>query len=760
MKSFFPALKPGFLSIPLALCGLAAANAAPAWWTAGTDPAIDGSATPNNAAVVNAGQAKWMATRAFETLSGQLGATSPVVQAIEAELFKDTDTSTAGVFFPERPVSPSAEWLTAQKAPLQLGALKALAAPFYKHLSDYDEAWLEDQLEDNGLVANTSYFTDTDGTLFPWNPLNNSDSSINKSIANVGQLKLVFSLDFSTLPPPASQFVTLPVHNSSVLLEEGVIIAFDLDALGLPSTTVPERIDIHVRPQGGSNPWSQIGKVTAISHRVMPDRTEKFVRGSTVWLPESAGVYEVKADAFGSSSSLLASETRTVTVIGNHAPTVTIVDGPDTPATSEQLAVFEVVASDPDEALGDTISYVEFYDNGVLFTTDYKAPFGVFDQVGELATETLWNGVHNITAKAYDSKGASSALSSPYTVTITGTLSRPELEITSPANGTTIAASTDLTIEVNATNPNSSATVEVQAFVLETGESWSETDTSVDEIVIPHAMLQDGENTIVLTVTDVQNDITSYRATLKVNRAPNMGATLAAVIADESSVTITNAIYRGPKTASDQFSNGMAFGLEIDSGVLLTSGLFQYWDDGNTATGQGWIWDENRGGDADLEARISGNYTRDPAILEFDAECENGQLELELQFGSEEYLEYVDRFNDAFMVMVDGVVVSLVPDGQDIIALNSIHAEYTFNGVLPVRDELYYTQDQIASRVIAPNTLPIEYDGATLKLKLHAFVTPQETHRVKIVIADVNDGQLDSGLFMETASLKTVDPEN
>ena len=108
--------------------------------------------------------------------------------------------------------------------------------------------------------------------------------------------------------------------------------------------------------------------------------------------------------------------------------------------------------------------------------------------------------------------------------------------------------------------------------------------------------------------------------------------------------------------------------------------------------------------------------------------------------------------------MVDGVVVSLVPDGQDIIALNSIHAEYPPYSTPAIRDEFYYDEAQIAAKVVAPNTLPIEYDGVTLKLKLHAFVTPQETHRVKIVIADVNDGQLDSGLFMEEASFKTVDP--
>ncbi|WP_193211614.1 choice-of-anchor L domain-containing protein [Luteolibacter marinus] len=709
---------------------------------------------PDNHAAANAGQAKWMALRAFQTLSDRLGSTADVVEAIESELFKDTESATSGVFFPERPLSPSADWLAAQKSPLQTGALKALAAPFYKHLSVYDADWVEDQLLDNELVADESYFTDTDNTLYPWNPANDSNASINRGMANVGQLKLVFSLDFSTLGPAGPAFVTLPIDDSTVLLEEGVVCAFDIDSLGLPTTTVPERIDIHVRPDGVGAPWTQIGKVTSISYREMIDRTEKFVRGSTVWIPESAGVYEIKAEAFGSGSSLLSSETRTVTVVGNHAPTVTITDGPDSPATSVQDATFEVTVSDPDLALGDSISYVEFYDNGVLFATDYEAPFGVFDGVDEVP-ETLWAGTHSITAKAYDAKGATSALSSPYTVIITDTLFRPELEITSPANGSTIAANTNLTISVDATNPNSTTNITVTAFIVETGELESEAGSSVDEIVIPHAKLQDGENTIVLTVED-GNEISSYKTSLKINRAPNMGATLAAVIADESSVTITNSIYKGPKPASDEFSDGLDFGLEIDSGVLLTSGLFEHWDDGNISPATSKIWDEQNGGDADLEARISGNYTRDPAILEFDAECDNGQLELEIQFGSEEYLEYVGSFNDAFAVFVDGVVVSLVPDGEDIIALNSIHSE-TSSEIAAVRDELYYDEAQILDRVVSPHA-PVEYDGMTLKLKLHAFVTPEEIHHVKIVIADVNDGQLDSGLFMETASLRTIDP--
>jgi hypothetical protein len=51
------------------------------------------------------------------------------------------------------------------------------------------------------------------------------------------------------------------------------------------------------------------------------------------------------------------------------------------------------------------------------------------------------------------------------------------------------------------------------------------------------------------------------------------------------------------------------------------------------------------------------------ALLEFDVFAVYEQLELELQFGSEEYIGYVadgvNGFNDAFLVTVDDVRVSI-----------------------------------------------------------------------------------------------------
>ncbi len=157
--------------------------------------------SPNG--VANVGQAKYMAKRTLEALSAAVGDNTNVqglvVTAIEQELYKSEEDSSQGVFYPHRPAEPTAGWFEAQEAPLQIGALKALAAPFYRHLSSMNGNWLRNQLIANGLTLGGSFFLDADGTYYPWNPLDNSDSTKNRAPATIGQLKVVFSLRFESL---------------------------------------------------------------------------------------------------------------------------------------------------------------------------------------------------------------------------------------------------------------------------------------------------------------------------------------------------------------------------------------------------------------------------------------------------------------------------------------------------------------------------------------------------------------------------------
>jgi hypothetical protein len=725
-----------FLGLALTLT-LTSTATPPGWWSDGQDPALNEAAS-NNKGAANTGQGKWMATCALRALKDELGPNSAAAQAIDGELFKSSENDPEGVFLAGRPETPSVAWLENQRQPLQIGALKALAAPFYRHLCDLDAEWVEDQLQANGLtVKGTDYFEDTDGTFYPWDPADNSNTGNNRSMVNIGQLKLVFSLDFSTFPSQGPQFVTRPVHNSKVLISDGVIVAFDLPSLALPGSDLPSRIDVSVRPHGTTQPWSQVGRVTQFALR----GGVEFVRGSTVWIPDAAGVYEVKADAYGPTGGFVASNIRKVMVLDTHAPAIEIVGGPDSPSTDPLNAVFTTVVSDPDP--GDSVKSVAFYDNGVLIGIDYSAPFGnsISDQ-----PVVLYKGSHEITAKAYDQHNKST-VSDSYEVEITGGESRPSLTITSPADGTLLSPNTNLVVGLNVSHPDSDAFVELKARVLETSAEISVTSAPFNSITIPYGALQQGENTVVITIED-DDQILSYEAVLHVHLGSTLPDLLVAEITDETTVAASNVRYRGVELASNVFNQGSDTGLQMDSGALLTSGSFSFWDGNDVSEEREVQWFTK--GDEKLANRIVGSSTRDAAVLEFDVECDHSQMELEVQFGSEEFIEYIGSFNDAFMVTVDDAVVSLTPDGGDILALHSATPD--------VRSHLYQDDDEID--LVASSTRQVEYDGVTVKLRLHAFVTPNETHKVRIVIADVNDARLDSGLFIERASLRSVDPLN
>jgi N-acetylmuramoyl-L-alanine amidase len=196
-----------FLTTLLLIAGLSVSAAPPIWWTTPDDAnfrVIDPSVADSNPfGPANVGQSKYVAKRAFEALSAAIGdnavVQSQVVAAIEQELYKSEENSPTGVFYPVVPDEPTPEWLDAQKVPLQIGAMKAMAAPFYRHLSAMNANWVRNQLMANGLTLGSGFFQDSDGAYYPWNPADNSSNLKNRAPATIGQLKVVFSLRFEVL---------------------------------------------------------------------------------------------------------------------------------------------------------------------------------------------------------------------------------------------------------------------------------------------------------------------------------------------------------------------------------------------------------------------------------------------------------------------------------------------------------------------------------------------------------------------------------
>jgi hypothetical protein len=167
--------------ILLAMISLAAP---PLWWSQGNPPVVTGVAE-NNKGPANIGQAKNMVAAALQALDTQAPTIATQVRA-------DLAISHPDLLTVPSPKTP--DWIEKQKAPLLLGQLKAISAPFYTRVNALNPTWLAAERTTNG--------TNHPDSIFPWTATTADDA--NKAIANIGQLKAVFSLRLETLPPPTS----------------------------------------------------------------------------------------------------------------------------------------------------------------------------------------------------------------------------------------------------------------------------------------------------------------------------------------------------------------------------------------------------------------------------------------------------------------------------------------------------------------------------------------------------------------------------
>lgn len=573
-----------------------------------------------------------------------------------------------------------------------------------------------------------------------------------------------------TADPNNGGFLVEPEQNDTINQIDGVCFGFDLSGF----SSLPDKIRIFERdyvdtsPDNNGNPWNLIGSIEAFDQRM----GVKFMRGSAVWLPQEQGDYEVQAAAVDDSGTVLATAVRKITISEQAAPTISIEGGPSSSSSAIDLE------SSFDLSTGDTVRRVEFYDNGTLIGTATQEQFE--DTVLNLQGETvdLLRGTHSIVARAYDYTGAYSE-TAPYSVTVSGGNARPEINVTAPQSGLALVAGDTFSIQYDTpTDPDGASdvtSVVASRFIIPyagTNDEREPEDQIAADTAAPFTTLtvdttdwDPGTYTIKVIAID-SSDEPSYhhyfRVEVKSSSAATFAADLLEEIADEQWASVSNQRFVGREKSSGVFTNGMAYHLQMDTGILLSTGDFSIWDDGDTGYYNGKDQDSkglqlSARGDFDLENRVAGVQTQDAAVLEFDVFCPNGQLEFEYQFASEEYDEFVGDYNDSFMVLVDGAVVTLTPDCSGIVAVNTINNGDTDGYPPPTNRHLFLGDDE---DIDPGDNLPyqVEYDGLTVRLRAHVFVPVQSYHHMRIIITDVNDGVWDSGLFLETDSLRTVPP--
>jgi parallel beta-helix repeat protein len=211
--------------------------------------------------------------------------------------------------------------------------------------------------------------------------------------------------------------------------------------------------------------------------------------------------------------------------------------------------------------------------------------------------------------------------------------------------------------------------------------------------------------------------------------------------------------YTGANSAAGVFVGGLAAGIGIESGVILTSGnanlaLPPNLNDAISA-------DNNSPGDPDLTALLQAGdanaaeaVTYDAAVIEFTFSTRGGNLFFNFVFASDEYNEFTNStYNDIFGFFLDGVNIALIPGTTTAVAINNVNGGNPL-GAAATNPNLFNNNDPSDGGPF----FDIQYDGFTGVFTAQAFQVGRGTHTIKLAIADVGDSDIDSAVFIQAGS--------
>jgi hypothetical protein len=219
------------------------------------------------------------------------------------------------------------------------------------------------------------------------------------------------------------------------------------------------------------------------------------------------------------------------------------------------------------------------------------------------------------------------------------------------------------------------------------------------------------------------------------------GITVSNVTFNESSASIT----------SDQVGTFATTGeattqLGLAGGILMTSGKANIAIGPNNAAGAGF----QAGGTGDPDLNIlSGSTTLDKAVIEFDFIPQFDTVHFRYVFGSEEFFEYCNQFNDAFGFFLSG------PGINGTFSNNSVNIAR-----MPGSLNNYVTINNICANTLSRWSNPTggvyyQYDGLTYVYTAWYVVQPCTTYHIKLAIGDAVDKKFDSGVFLEQNSFSS-----
>lgn len=177
----------------------------------------------------------------------------------------------------------------------------------------------------------------------------------------------------------------------------------------------------------------------------------------------------------------------------------------------------------------------------------------------------------------------------------------------------------------------------------------------------------------------------------------------------------------------------------------------------------------------DLATIMSPAVLKDVAVLEFDFVAVGDTVRFKYVFASEEYNEHVcSPYNDAFGFFISGPGISgsfsnqainaaTIPGTNIPVAINTVNlgvaGEYGSASICNAAsnqwqsNHIYFVDNE-------NNTDPnaTQFDGFTVPMEVKIPVVCGETYHIKIAIADANDENNDSAVFIEAGSFTSTPP--
>jgi gliding motility-associated-like protein len=228
-------------------------------------------------------------------------------------------------------------------------------------------------------------------------------------------------------------------------------------------------------------------------------------------------------------------------------------------------------------------------------------------------------------------------------------------------------------------------------------------------------------------------------------------------------VTASNITYTGLPKMIASYTAAPAGALGINKGVYLTTGTNGIIpaDVGPTGPSFNMQSEDNlQPGDTYLDAFSNGLGTNDASVLEFDFVPQSDTVRFKYVFGSEEYNFYVgSSFNDVFAFVLTGVStpfpstnIALIPGTTTRISINNVNNGQSSGLSSGPCTNCSYFRDNDAGNI------DCVYNGLTTVLTAKSHVICGQTYHIKLAIADVADGSLDSGVFLEAGSFSSPVP--